>query len=165
MSEEEKQAIELDIEAKYVDRTEKEFLSNITYAECLFILTPKNKYCDKIRELSLLKLCEIIEKQQKENEELKFKEKSRIIGKYGDIEIHDLINRTLSNDYIPVQKVREKIEEMQKEYNKLDKQVDEYINDVNKDLAKYYENKEKISIMQTLSCFIDTLQELLEGRK
>ena len=41
----------------------------------------------------------------------------------------------------------------------------EYINDVNKDLAKYYENKEKISIMQTLSCFIDTLQELLEGRK
>lgn len=66
---------------------------------------------------------------------------------------------------IPVQKVKDKIEEIQKEYNKLDKQIDEYINDVNKDLAKYYENKEKISIMQTLSCFIDTLQELLEGRK
>lgn len=68
-------------------------------------------------------------------------------------------------DSIPVQKVKDKIEEIQKEYNKLDKQIDEYINDVNKDLAKYYESKEKISIMQTLSCFIDILQELLEGRK
>lgn len=67
----EKEDIELDIEAKYVDKTEKEFLSKVTYAECLYILTPKNKYCDKIRELSVLKLCEIIEKLQKENEELK----------------------------------------------------------------------------------------------
>lgn len=71
MNEEEKEDIELDIEAKYVDKTEKEFLSRVTYAECLYILTPKNKYCDKIRELSVLKLCEIIEKLQKENEELK----------------------------------------------------------------------------------------------
>lgn len=71
MNEEEKEAIELDIEAKYVDKTEKEFLSRLTYAECLYILTPKNKYCDKIKELSVLKLCEIIEKLQKENEELK----------------------------------------------------------------------------------------------
>lgn len=70
MSEEEKTAIELDIEAKYVDQTEKEFLSRVTYAECLFILTPENKYCDKIRELSVLKLCEIIEKQQNRIQEL-----------------------------------------------------------------------------------------------
>ena len=75
MNEEEKEAIELDIEAKYVDNTEKEFLSRVTYAECLYILTPKNKYCDKIRELSVLKLCEIIEKLQKENERLKEKHK------------------------------------------------------------------------------------------
>ena len=67
MNEEEKEDIELDIEAKYVDKTEKEFLSRVTYAECLYILTPKNKYCDKIRELSVLKLCEIIDKLQKEN--------------------------------------------------------------------------------------------------
>lgn len=46
----------------------------------------------------------------KENEELKFEERSRIIGKYGDAEIHDVINRTLSNDYIPVKKVKNKIE-------------------------------------------------------
>lgn len=66
---------------------------------------------------------------------------------------------------IPVQKVKDKIEELQKEYNKLDKQVDEYIKSVEKDVSTYYENKERISIMQTLSYFIDTLQELLEGRK
>lgn len=90
----------------------------------------------------------------KENEELKDKYATFV----------KMSSEVIANS-IPVQKVKDKIEEMQKEYNKLDKQVDEYINDVNKDLAKYYENKEKISIMQTLSCFIDTLQELLEGRK
>ncbi len=51
MSEEDKNAIELDIEAKYVDRLE-------------------NKYRDKIRGLSLLTLCEIIEKQQNRIQEL-----------------------------------------------------------------------------------------------
>lgn len=71
MNEEEKETIELDIEAKYVDKTEKEFLSRVTYAECLFILAPENKYCDKVINLSLLKLREIIEKLQKENEQLK----------------------------------------------------------------------------------------------
>ena len=53
-------------------------------------------------------------KLQKENEELKFEERRRIIGKYGDSEIHDVINRTLSNDYIPVQKVKDKIEKYKK---------------------------------------------------
>ena len=71
MNEEEKEEIELDIEAKYVGKTEKEFLSRVTYAECIYILTPENKYCDKIKELSVLKICEIIKNLQKENEELK----------------------------------------------------------------------------------------------
>ncbi len=59
-----------------------------------------------------LQILNLIEKLQKENEELKFKEKSRIIGKYEDVEIHDLINRTLSNDYIPIQKVKDKIKKL-----------------------------------------------------
>ena len=54
------------------------------------------------------------------------------------------------------------IEKLQKEYNKLDEQIEEYINDGNKDLSKYYENKEKIGKMQMLSYFIDNLQELME---
>lgn len=66
MNEEEKKKIELDIEAKYVGKTEKEFLSRLTYAECLYILTPENEYCDKIKESSLLKICEIIDKLQEE---------------------------------------------------------------------------------------------------
>lgn len=66
MSEEEKEEIELDIEAKYVGKTEKEFLSRVTCAECLYILTPENEYCDKIKELSLLKICEIIDKLKEE---------------------------------------------------------------------------------------------------
>ena len=71
MNEEEKKEIELDIETKYVGKTEKEFLSRLTYAECLYILTPENEYCDEVIKLSVLKLCEIIDKLQKENEELK----------------------------------------------------------------------------------------------
>ena len=101
MNEEGKEDIELDIEAKYLDKTEKEFLSRVTYAECLYILTPKNKYCDKIRELSVLKLCEIIEKLKKENETLKAFTKSIFDG---DIE----------KEYISVQKVKDKIEEYKK---------------------------------------------------
>ena len=53
---------------------------------------------------------EKIERVLKENEELKFEERRRIIGKYGDSEIHDVINRTLSNDYIPVQKIKDIID-------------------------------------------------------
>ena len=59
-------------------------------------------------------LLALIEKLQKGNEELKFEERRRIIGKYGDVEIHDVINRTLSNDYISKQKIKDKIEELSK---------------------------------------------------
>lgn len=69
MNDKEKEEFELGIEAKYVDKTEKEFLSRVTFTECIYILTPKNKYGDKIRELSVLKICEIMGKLQKENEE------------------------------------------------------------------------------------------------
>lgn len=92
-------------------------------------------------------LLNLIEKLQKENEELKEKERSRIIGKYGDAEIHDVINRTLSNDYIPVQTVKDKIEELKQEKKKYGNCLIEMYEDelVNRD--------------------IKILQELLEGRK
>lgn len=105
MNENEKEDIELDIEAKYVDKTEKEFLSRVTYAECLYILTPKNKYCDKIRELSVLKLCEIIEKLQKENEQLKEINEELSENKLlQDIEI--------KKNFIPKQTIKDKIEDL-----------------------------------------------------
>lgn len=82
----------------------------------------------------------------KENEELKFKERSRIIGKYGDAEIHDVINRTLSNDYIPVQKVKDKIEEY-------------------KNMLKTCNKVKDIDRIKAINERILELQELLEGRR
>ena len=144
MNEEEKEDIELDIEAKYVDKTEKEFLSRVTYAECLYILTPKNKYCDKIRELSVLKLCEIIEKLQKENEELK-----RLMAHkngYTKLLEEDLFENC-SNYVIPIQTIKGKIEELKQEKEK-------YGNC----LIKMYED-------ELVNRDIKILQELLESQK
>lgn len=86
---------------------------------------------------------------------------------FGNVPFENIkrIQEYINKNFLPVQKVEDKIEEIQKVYNKLDKEVDEYINNDNKDLSKYYENKEKIGEMQTLSWCIDNLQELLEGRK
>lgn len=69
----------------------------------------------KVSLEGVLSLENKIKQLEKENEELKFKERSRIIGEYGDTEIHDVINKTLSNDYIPIQKIKDKIEEIQEE--------------------------------------------------
>ena len=99
MNEEEKKTIEKFIEKcyKYDESVE---IKGISVGEEYRML---NTVC---------KALNLIEKLQKENEELKFEERRRIIGKYGDAEIHDVINRTLSNDYIPVQKVKDKIEDL-----------------------------------------------------
>ena len=144
MNEEEKEDIELDIEAKYVDRTEKEFLSRVTYAECLYILTPENKYCGKIRELAVLKLCEIIDRLQKENEELNLKYYMLYTGKIENLKAQEV---KIKSQVIPVQKVKDKIEELKQEKKKYGNCLIEMYEDelVNRD--------------------IKILQELLEGRK
>lgn len=82
----------------------------------------------------------------KENEELKFEERRRIIGKYGDAEIHDVINKILSNDYIPVQKVKDKIEELKR-------------------FIYTGENAPQDFLQYRVKAKIQALQELLEGRK
>lgn len=107
MNEEEKKEIELDIEAKYVGKTEKEFLSRLTYAECLYILTPENEYCDKIIKLSVLKICEIIEKQQKQIEELNISLQEEINEKFK-------LKTELYLNSIPKSKIEEKVEKLQK---------------------------------------------------
>lgn len=146
MNEEEKKAVGL---LKALNNLEK---------KCKIEKVPYKSEIKKIR-ISLLPedygifeiLLNLIEKLQKENEKLN--------------KLHIQDNKHLDfimEHSIPVQKVEDTIEEIQIEYNKLDKEVDEYINDVNKDLSKYYENKEKIGTMQTLSWCIDNLQELLK---
>lgn len=122
-----------------------------------------------IRNDNAQTILNLIEKLQKENEELKEdrdKFKKNLLKRitYCNELEKDLFENG-SNYVIPKEKVKDKIEELQKEYNKLDKQVDEYIKSVEKDVSTYYENKERISIMQALSYFIDTLQELIEERE
>ena len=65
------------------------------------------------------------------------------------------------NNYIPKQKVKEILIEIQEEYNKLDKEIDKQIKDKNKD---YYKCKENIAIMQTLAYCRDKFKELLEEK-
>jgi DNA repair exonuclease SbcCD ATPase subunit len=100
---------------------------------------------------------EELKELRKENEEL-HKETERMKS----LDIYKLVEDWETGQLISIQRVKDKIEEIQIEYNKLDKEVDEYINDANKELSKYYENKEKIGEMQTLSWCIDNLQELLK---
>ena len=108
----------------------------------------------------------LIKKLQNENEEVKSKNKTLEELLQGNLyelyKYYKELAGTYQGNSIPVQKVKDIMKYMQKKYNKLDEQVDEYINDDNKDLPKYYENKEKIGTMQTLGWFIGTLQELLE---
>lgn len=90
----------------------------------------------------------LIEKLQKENDELKFEERSRIIGKYGEVEIHDAINRTLSNDYISVKKIKDKIENLKKVKER----------NIKRDFDTVYKDG-------YFTGGIDTLQELLESEE
>ena len=64
-------------------------------------------------------------------------------------------------NYIPKQKVKEILIEIQEEYNKLDKEIDKQIKDKNKD---YYKCKENIAIMQTLAYCRDKFEGLLEKK-
>ena len=91
---------------------------------------------------------EHIKRLQKENEELKFEERSRIIGKYGDAEIHDVINRTLSNDYISVKKIKDKIENLKKVKER----------NIKRDLDTVYKDG-------YFTGGIDALQEMLESEE
>lgn len=150
MNEEEKKAIE---------RIEDTFYSDLGKGINKF--QKITLYEDSIKDVRIV--LNLLEKLQKENEELKetYKSEKKMKNEYVKL-YQDLL---LKENVIPIQKVKDKIEELQKEYNKLDKQVDEYIKSVEKDVSTYYENKERISIMQTLSYFIDTLQELIEERE
>lgn len=108
-------------------------------------LNLKNKNKEELM-LLLNESLGVIEKLQKENEELKFEERRRIIGKYGDAEIHDVINKILSNDYIPVQKVKDNIKKLE----------------IKKEKARGERNiLERFAIEKS----INSLQELLESEE
>ena len=110
----------------------------------------------------VLKINEVL---LKENEELKFKERSRIIGEYGDTEIHNVINKTLSNDYISVQKVKDIIDRIDYDIKK----TKEIISKNTNIYTSYRKNDYQIvrlRAMNTKSLDIKKrLQELLESEE
>ena len=93
------------------------------------------------------------EEDKKKIEELEKKNREILNSKIGIDLSYD--------DYIPKQKVKEILIEIQEEYNKLDKEIDKQIKDKNKD---YYKCKENIAIMQTLAYCRDKFEELLEDK-
>ena len=117
----------------------------------------------KVSLEGVLSLENKIKQLEKENEELKFKERSRIIGEYGDTEIHDVINKTLSNDYISVQKVKDIIDRIDYDIKK----TKEIISKNTNIYASYRKNDYQITrlkAMNTKSLDIKKrLQELLES--
>ena len=85
---------------------------------------------------------------KEENEFLKLKERSRVVGRYGEIEVHDLINKTLANDYIQISLVEEKIEELKQEKGKygnclIEMYEDELVNRDIKILQELIEEREE----------------------
>jgi hypothetical protein len=179
MNEKEKEEIELDIEAKYVGKTEKEFLSRLTYAECLYILTPENEYRDEVIKLSVLKICEIIEKTQKENEDWSkaYKEEKdkqfEILQKYralkqeneklkdklldtleGQKVIKEETPQYIKENYISVQKIEDKIQELKQELRKLDKED-----------PKKFEPWTRSELEDGIYIELDILEELLKEDK
>ena len=119
----------------------------------------------KVSLEGVLSLENKIKQLEKENEELKFKERSRIIGEYGDTKIHDVINKTLSNDYISVQKVKDIIDRIDYDIKK----TKEIISKNTNIYASYRKNDYQIvrlRAMNTKSLDIKKrLQELLESEE
>ena len=119
----------------------------------------------KVSLEGVLSLENKIKQLEKENEELKFKERSRIIGEYGDTEIHNVINKTLSNDYISVQKVKDIIDRIDYDIKK----TKEIISKNTNIYASYRKNDYQIvrlRAMNTKSLDIKKrLQKLLESEE
>ena len=65
---------------------------------------------------------------------------------------------------IPKQKVKDTLTEIQKEYEKLDKASDDFLNNKEKTAEDYVLEKERLATMQTLAYCRDNLEELLEEK-
>ena len=80
--------------------------------------------------------------------------------KWGDLD--DTQFEEYMNQFIPKQKVKDILTEIQKEYEKLDKASDEFLNNKEKTVEDYVLEKERLATMQTLAYCRDNLEELLE---
>lgn len=101
----------------------------------------------------------ILEEREKNKKEIEELEAKLEFYQWGDLD--NLKFEEYMKEFIPKQKVKEILIEIQEEYNKLDKEIDKQIKDKNKD---YYECKENIAIMQTLAYCRDKFEGLLEDK-
>lgn len=83
--------------------------------------------------------------------------------KWGDLD--DTQFEEYMNQFIPKQKVKDVLTEIQKEYEKLDKASDDFLNNKEKTAEDYVLEKERLATMQTLAYCRDNLEELLEESK
>lgn len=70
----------------------------------------------------------------------------------------------IEENYIPKQKVKGLLTEIQKEYEKLYKASDEFLSNEKKKVEDYILEKERLATMQTLAYCRDNLEELLEEK-
>lgn len=71
----------------------------------------------------------------------------------------------LRENFVLVQKVKEILNEINKEYIKQEERFNKHFEKENRDMQDFYIQKEAINIMQELSWVEGNLEELLEGRK
>ena len=82
-------------------------------------------------------------------------------------DITQVINKSYEEfieNFIPKQKVKDLLAKIQKEYEKLDKASDEFLNNKEKIAEDYVLEKERLVTMQTLAYCRDNLEELLEDK-
>lgn len=149
----------------------------LTLEEAKFILETgeRRNYVTSILQEAGKVLLSNYKRVLKENEELKIL-KSGIQtlqnlgiedGKYIVMSKTDFLNgscKHLLDDYIPVQKVKDILNEINKEYIKQEEIFNKYFEKENRDMEAYYIQKEATGIMQELSWVEGKLQELLEGK-
>ena len=104
----------------------------------------------------------ILLKQKQDKEKIQELEAKLEFKKWGDLD--NIQFEEYMNQFIPKQKVKDVLTEIQKEYEKLDKASDEFLNNIEKTVEDYVLEKERLAIMQTLAYCRDNLEELLEEK-
>ena len=121
---------------------------------------------DMSRELNKNETIEAIEHILSEREQDKKKikeleEENRIYVLNGN---NVKLELYIKENYIPKQKVKDLLIEIQKEYEKLDKASDEFLRNKEKTVEDYVLEKERLTTMQTLAYCRDNLEELSEDK-
>lgn len=104
---------------------------------------------------------ESLDIEERKQDKARIQELEEILLKVKDKNVKLFIHYKNS---IPKQKVKDTLTEIQKEYEKLDKASDDFLNNKEKTAEDYVLEKERLATMQTLAYCRDNLEELLEEK-